>query len=359
MKQVLLGVFLLSTAMPVGFVATQTARAADVVGTWSARVYEKDKAGAPVEARLQLQMNVDDDRERNLSNWGQSVRVSELVNLPANLDAEQDVKFELRRDAGVVAFDGHFERGRGVGHLAFTANREFARALAQQSNDTPSDRELFSYALVDVSRAFVSELRAMGFGDVSLDEAYKLRIHGTTIDFIKSIRAEYPNVDLDDIRKLRIHGVHTTYIAGLKSAGLQNPSLDEVLKFRIHGVTLDYVKEMRALGLAHDLDDIVQSRIHGVTPAFAKEMAELGYRNLDFSDLRTFRIHGVSPAFVRDMSALGYTNVDADTLVKFRIHGITPKFVKELKDAGYTNLSEDELVDWAIHGRRLMKSRRR
>ena len=264
MKQVFLGVFLLATAMPVDVVTTQAARAADVEGTWSARVYDKDKAGAPVEARLQLQMNIDDDRERNWSNWGQSVRVSEFVNLPANLDTEQDVQFELRRDAGVVAFNGRFERGRGVGHLAFTANREFARALAQQSNDTPSDRELFSYALVDVSRAFPSELRSMGFGEVSLEEAYKLRIHGTTIDFIKSIRTEYPGVDLDDITKLRIHGVSTSYIAGLRSAGLQNPSLDEVLKFRIHGITPTFVKELKAAGYTNlSEDELVDWAIHG------------------------------------------------------------------------------------------------
>ena len=357
MKSIFLGLMVLAAAMPAD-VVTQNTRA-DVEGTWSARLYTKDKAGAPLEARLQLQMNIDDDRDRDWSNWGQSVRVSELANLPANLQPAQDVKFELRRDAGVVVFNGRFEEGRGVGHLAFTANREFARALAQQTSEPPTDRELFSYAMVDVSRAFVNELRTMGFGDVSLEEAYKLRIHGTTIDFVKSIRAEYPNVDLDDIKKLRIHGVNTGYIAGLKAAGLQNPSLDEVLKFRIHGVTLDYVKEMCALGLAHDLDDIVQSRIHGVTPAFAKDMAALGYKGLDFSDLRKFRIHGVTPDFVRDMASLGYKNIDADTLVKFRIHGITPKFVTELKDAGYANLSEDELVDWAIHGRRLLRTRRR
>ena len=359
MKRVVLGLCLLASAFPPEETSLET-RAADVEGTWSGRVYVSDKAGASRAPRLQLQMNIDDDRERNWSNWGQSLLVSEFSNLPANLDAEQDVKFELRRDAGLITFDGRFERGRGVGHLAFTANREFARALAQQTNDQPTDRELFSYAIVDVSRAFVAELRSMGFGEVSLDEAYKLRIHGTTIDFIKSIRAAgYANVDLDDIRKLRIHGVSPAYIDGLKAAGLQNPTLDEVLKFRIHGVTLDYVKQMRELGLAHDLDDIVQSRIHGVTPAFAKEMAAIGYKNLDFDDLRTFRIHGVSPTFVRDMAALGYTSLDADTLVKFRIHGITPKFVQELKDAGYTNLSEGELVDWAIHGRRLLKTRRR
>ena len=84
-------------------------------------------------------------------------------------------------------FDGRFENERGVGTMTFVPNREFARAMEQQTNDTFTDRELFSYAVLDVSRAFVSELQALGFRDVTLADARKLRIHGTTIDFNDSL----------------------------------------------------------------------------------------------------------------------------------------------------------------------------
>jgi hypothetical protein len=359
MKQILFGAFLLATVMPVEQVTTQSA-GSTVEGTWSARVYVSDREGADATPKLQLQMNIDSGRSGGWDNWGQSMPLAAFTGLPRNLDPRQDVRFELRRDAGVVTFDGRFENERGVGTLAFVPYREFARVMEQQTNDTFTDRELLSYAILDVSRAFVTELQGLGFRDVTLADARKLRIHGTTIDFIKGIRAAgYPDVDLDRIVKLRIHGVTPAFIAGIKAEGLTNPSLAEVTKFRIHGVTLDYIKQMRALGLADDLDDIVDSRIHGVTPAFAKDMAALGYGKAGFSQLRKFRIHGVTPSFVREMASLGYKNVDADTLVKFRIHGITPSFVKELSDAGYTNLSEQELVDWAIHGRRLLKTRKR
>lgn len=329
MKQILLGACVLAAFMPVEHVTTQSGRS-DIDGTWSARAYVSDRDGADTTPKLQMQMNVDTSNG-GWNNWGQSIPVSAFTGLPQTLDPRQDVRFELRREAGVVHFDGRFENGRGVGTMTFVPNREFARAMEQQTGDTVTDRQLFSYAVLDVSRAFVRELQALGYRDVTLADA----------------------------RKLRIHGVTPAFITGIKAAGLDNPTLAEVTKFRIHGVTLDYIKQMRALGLASDLDDIVDSRIHGVTPAFAKDMADLGYGDAGFRQLRKFRIHGVTPAFVRDMAALGYKNVDAGTLVKFRIHGITPSFVKELADAGYRNLSEEELVDWAIHGRRLLKTRKR
>lgn len=329
MKQILFGALLLAAVMPVEQAATQNARG-DIEGTWSARLQTTTRGGAEIAPALQMQMDTDSGNG-GWSNWGQSIPVSAFTGLPQDLGPRQDVRFELRREAGVVRFDGRFEGGRGVGTMTFVANREFARAMERQTNDTFTDRELFSYAVLDVSQAFVREIQALGFPDVTLADARKLRIHGVTPAFITGIRAE----------------------------GLTDPTLAEIVKFRIHGVTLDYIKQMRALGLASDLDDIVDSRIHGVTPAFAKEMADLGYGSVGFRQLRKFRIHGVSPSFVRELASLGYKNVDADTLVKFRIHGITPSFIKELDDAGYRNLSEEELVDWAIHGRRLLKTRKR
>lgn len=286
------------SAAPVS--AQQQSARADLEGTWSARLWDDENVGASRQRRLQLQMNLDD--ERNWSNWGQSVPVSAFSNLPANLDPPQDVAFELRREAGVIRFTGRFENGRGVGHLYFTANRAFERDMEQQTGDVFTERELFTFALLDVSRTFVKELQDLGYTTVTLDDARKARIHGVTKEYIQMLRAE----------------------------GLRDASLDEAVKFRIHGITAAYVKEMRAANLAHGLDDLLQLKIHGVTPAFVREMAALGYRN-----------------------------VDPDTIVKFRIHGITPAFVKDLADAGYKNLSEDELVDWAIHGRRLLKHRRK
>lgn len=333
------------------------AASADVEGTWSGRVRTQEKADGTREPRLQLQMNLDDDR--NWSNWGQSFPLTAFTSLPANLDNTQDVAFELRRDAGVIRFTGRFEGGRGVGHLFFTASRDFERAIEQQTRDTFTDRELFSFAVMDVSRAFVKELQDFGYRDVTLEDARKARIHGVTMDFLKEMRAANLGRDLDDMVQMRIHGVTPAYAREMRELAGQSFDADQLRQMRIHGVTAAYVKEMRAAGFNESLDALKQARIHGVTPAFAKDMAALGYTKLAFDDLRTFRIHGVSAAFVREMAALGYKNLDADTLVRFRIHGVTPSFVKELKAAGHDNLSEDELVDWAIHGRRLLKHRRK
>ena len=358
MKRVFLGLCLLAWAVSGETVRIQAA-SSGIEGTWSARVYVSEKAVSDPE-RLQLQISLDENG-RNWNNWGQSIPRSAFTNLPADLDAQQDARFELRREAGAIAFRGTFESGRGIGYLTFTPNREFARVMEQQTNESVSDRDLFSYAILDVSEAFVKEMQALGFADLTLAGARKLRIHGVTADYVREIRAAgLGGADLDDVVQLRIHGVTAEYAREMRALA-DGETLDagDIRQLRIHGVTPAYVKEMRDAGLAASLRDLRQSRIHGVTPSFANEMAALGYKGLDLRELRQFRIHGVTPSYVKAMADLGYRDVSATTIVKFRIHGITPSFVKELKDAGYTNLSDEELVDWAIHGRRLLRSKRK
>lgn len=329
-------------------------------GLWSARVHTS-KSGTPDPDRIQFQITLNQGTNHGWNDWGQSIRRADLTNLPSDLVARQDVRFELRREAGTVVFDGRFEDGRGVGTLHFTPDAAFQRMLEQEAGDALSERELFSYALLDVSRAFVDEMRALGFSSMTLSTARTLRIHGVSADYVRELRAEGLNTaDIDDVVQMRIHGVTASFAREMRAlANGETLDMQDLRQLRIHGVTPSFVKDMREAGLAMSLEEMRQARIHGLTPAFAREMAELGYGNASFDRLRQFRIHGVTPAYVREMASLGYRNVDASTLVQFRIHGVTPSFVRELRDAGYTDLSDMELVDWAIHGRRLLRTKRK
>lgn len=264
MKKVFLGLVLVSAAMPVENITTQSPHAA-VEGMWSARVSVSDREGADTTPTLQIQMNVDTGRNGGWNNWGQSMPLSAFTGLPQNLNPRQGVRFELRRDAGVVSFDGRFENERGVGTMTFTPNREFARVMEQQTSDTFTDRELFSFAVLDVSRAFVAELQALGFRDVTLADARKLRIHGVTPSFAKDMAA-----------------------LGYGDAGF---------------------RQLRTF------------RIHGVTPAFVRDMASLGYKGVDADTLVKFRIHGITPSFVRELADAGDTNLSEKELVDWAIHG--------------------------------------
>ena len=98
------------------FAGLQAASAqTDIHGTWTAELHQ---------GKVFLQVRTPAPPDQNRSNdwsgdWsmGQSFPVEDLSGLPPNDEhlTASAVKFEMRREAGTLAFDGSFRDGRGAG----------------------------------------------------------------------------------------------------------------------------------------------------------------------------------------------------------------------------------------------------
>jgi hypothetical protein len=310
-------------ADPRGPVMHAQGAATAIEGTWTAR-YAGRKGNAPDTTRIHLQFNYD------TSNMGHTWPVSALQGL--DLDREADnIRVELRREAGTLLLTGDVRRRRAFGIFDFTPNAEFARQIgAAAGRKALTPERLFAFAVHDVSRDYIKQLEALGYKDLDLDDLLAMRIHGVTADFIKELQA----------------------------LGYTSLSHSKLVAFRIHGATPEFVKRMADAGYANlAADDLVAARIHGVSPEFLEALKKNGYSSLDFDKLVAFRIHGVTADFIEEMAAVGYKELPAERLIAFRIHGVDAEFVKDLKEQGYSGLSSRDLVDARIHGRRWMRRR--
>lgn len=299
-----------------------TAAFANLEGAWTASAEDKRPD--------RIYMNITRGMHNNMGN---TMRLSDFADLTrAQIDAATmtPVQFQMRREAGNIAFEGTFRRGKGAGQFTFTPNRGYidaVRALGvpfdlqhhNRRREHTEEEDLFALALHDVSTAFIKQMQAEGF-KVSLEKYLEMRIFDITPEYIREMR----------------------------SLGFKNIDDDELVASKIHRVTPDYVRQMRAAGWDLSLDDLQSSRIHGATPEFAAEMKKLGY-SLDFDDLVSFRIHRVTAEFINELRQLGYDHVSADDLVSMRIHRVTPEFIRELKAAGYSNVPVEKLVSMRIH----------
>lgn len=284
MKRALAVAFTLALAL--------AAHADSLRGMWTASTWSvKD-----IE-RIQLNM------QRDHSNWGQDFKIAAFEGLSrAQITSASDapVKFALRRDAGLISFDGSFRDGEGAGHFTFTPNDSYLGTLRSMHISLDDDNK-------DRSEA---------------EELYRLAMFDVSLDFIRQMH------DLG-------------YDAGVR----------DLVRFRIHGVNPDMVRELRNLGLDHvSAEDLVRMRIHGATPDFIRAMADSGCRNLSVEALVRFRIHGVSPEFVREIASLGYRNVPSEDLVRMRIHGVSPEFIRDVENAGYKNVPVEKLIQMRIRG---------
>ena len=97
---------------------------------------------------------------------GQSFPIEELAGLPANDDqfTVSSVKFELRREAGTLAFDGSFRDGRGAGLFTFTPRADYIAEMKSlgYTDDLPLWRR-FQLAVHDVGPKYIRALKTEGY----------------------------------------------------------------------------------------------------------------------------------------------------------------------------------------------------
>lgn len=313
MMRALIASCLLLAATPVAHAGTR-----GVTGAWTATVSERRSD------RLEMSL-----RFGHSENDGAQYDLAELAGLTGAQLASSTrvpVEFELRREAGTVAFDGTFREGAGAGQFTFTPNHDFPRTLRSLGVDFEpdhgdADHELFVLTLFDVSSEFIRSMQAIGY-----------------------------KVDVQKYVEFRIFKVDPDYVRDMNSVGFRNLSADKLVETKIHGATPDYIRERRAKGDDLSLDDYIQERIFQITPEFADEIARAGYANLDHDKLVQFKIQGVTPEFIQQLRDLGYTHVAADDLVAMRIHGVSPEFIRRVNAAGYKRVPIEKLVQMRIFG---------
>jgi hypothetical protein len=292
---------------------------AAIEGAWTASVSEKHPD----------RLYVSTTRGESMQN-GSTMPLAAFTGLTAGQVAASTmtpVQFQLRREAGVVSYEGTFRNGKGAGQFTFQSSPSALAAIRALGVEPTLDRKdrgeeetLFTLTLLDVSTAYIRSMIAEGY-----------------------------RVSLKDYLSMRIFNVDPDYIHEMRALGFKELTKDDLVGSRIHGVTPQYIRETRAAGWDLSLHELQASRIHGATPQFAEEMKKLGY-GLSHKDLIAFRIHGVSAKFIEAIRKAGYDHVPAKQLIAMRIHGVTPEFIAEVDQAGYEKVPIEKLIAMKIHG---------
>jgi|SRR5690349_17276321 len=302
-----------------------TAAFAELDGAWTASTEDEKRPD-------RIYMNITRGIHQNMGNTMRISDFSELTRAQIDAATMTPVQFSMRREAGTIAFEGTFRRGKGAGQFTFAQNRAYIDAVRA----------------LGVAFDLDSDRRGRRREHTEEEDLFTLALHDVSTSFIKTMQAEGFKVSLEKYLEMRIFDITPEYIREMRSLGFKNIDSDELVASKIHRVTPEYVRQMRAAGWDLSLDDLQASSIHGATPEFAAEMKKLGY-SLDFDDLVAFRIHRVTPEFINELRELGYKNVSAEDLVAMRIHRVTPEFIRELKAAGYSNVPVEKLVSMKIH----------
>ena len=302
------------------------AQTGDIHGTWTAEIHTG-------KVFLQTRTAPPPDWNRSRGDWdgdwsmGQTMAVEEVSGLTNDerLTAGA-IKFELRREAGTLLFEGSFREGRGAGLFTFAPRAEFANEMARLGyRDELALWRRYQMAVQDVGPRYINALKSEGFQNLGLDQITRARNHGVTVEYIKSMKAEgYKAATLEELVRTRDHGVTAAYVQEMRKAGFTTESIDELVRAKDHGVNAAYVSELSRHGYGNlPLSDVVRARDHGVTADYVEDMKAIA-KEATLPQMIRMRDHGVTPGFVSHARARGFTTSDPDELVRLKDRGLRP-----------------------------------
>jgi hypothetical protein len=213
---------------------------ADLEGAWTAQADDK---------KDRIYFNT---TRHPFGNWGMSHDLSDFTGLTrAQIDAAATtpVQFVMRRDAGTITFDGTFRKGFGAGQLTFTPNRSYfssIRSLGIRYEPQKSEEEdLFRYAMTDVSIGYAREMHAI-YPDSDLRDLYRLRAVNVTPAWLREMRGAGVEIrSAQEAKKLAGTGVTAKFVRELADAGYKNLSVRDLTRLAAAGVDGKFIRDMQ------------------------------------------------------------------------------------------------------------------
>src|SRR6185436_7325451 len=142
-------------------------------------------------------------------------------------------KFNMRRDAGTLVFEGVFRSGAGAGMFDFTPSQTFPAEMARRGFVSPTKTEQYLLARGDIGFAYLDELNAQKYEKPTLDDLVRAADHGVHLEYLKGMgSAGYHLGQISALIRTRDHGVTPTYVRALSDAGFKNLSAEELVRAR-------------------------------------------------------------------------------------------------------------------------------
>jgi hypothetical protein len=257
----------------------------DAVGTWEIRGTQT----APV---VYLRLS-----ERASSSHGSTVPIARFEGLTRTLlsGAGGAATFNLRRDAGVLAFAGTFRSGVGAGTYTFTPSAAFSAELARRGFARPTAADQYLLARGDIELAFLDELATQQYARPELSQLVRAADHGVDVSFVREMGGlGYHLGQIDALIVQRDHGVSPQFIRDLGAQGLTGVTAEDLIRARDHGISPEYVRDLRELGYQPTLDELTTARDHGVDAEFVRRVTGQGRASLTLAELAAIRDRGTA-----------------------------------------------------------------
>jgi hypothetical protein len=217
------------------------------------------------------------------------------------LSSGSTVNFQLKRDAGTFNCTGRFNNGNGAGSFEFSPDPGFVARMREQGYDSLSAETQLLMAVYDVNAAFVNDLHAAGYNDLTLDQLIRMGMQRAASDTRSGTLGRGPSPQPHVMIAPQARGANNL-VSEMEAMGYSRPSAHQLSAMSTQGVTPNFVKEISSyFSTQPTIDQLIGMRTQGATPEYIKELASLGYTGLSAKQVICLRARGITPAYIQSL----------------------------------------------------------
>jgi beta-lactamase regulating signal transducer with metallopeptidase domain len=196
------------------------------------------------------------------------------------------------------------------------------------------------------SSSYIDGLKAAGLDHLSIEQLIALKTQHVTPEYVRELHAQGLHPSVDEIIAMKVQSVGPEYIKDMRDLGI-DADVNTAIAMKVQNISAEYVKVMKNLGLKADAEAAIAMKVQGVTPEYVESLRDLQLK-LDVQDIVALKVQGVTAEQARELKNLGL-QLDGSDLIALKIQGVTPVYVRDIEALGL-KLDSEKLVAMKIQG---------
>jgi beta-lactamase regulating signal transducer with metallopeptidase domain len=209
---------------------------------------------------------------------------------------------------------------------------------ARTSKPSPAHSQSSETAAVSASSAssssassYIDGMKAAGLGDLTVDQLIALKIQDVTPEYVRGLHEQGLHPDANSLIAMRVQDITPEYVRGLHASGL-NPDENQIVALKIQGADGDYYRGLKEAGIEPDLNTLIGLKVQGVTPEYVRELRAAGL-TVNADQVIALKVQDVSPEYLKGLHEQGI-DPRADDAIAMRVQDVTPEYVRDIRALG-------------------------
>jgi beta-lactamase regulating signal transducer with metallopeptidase domain len=179
--------------------------------------------------------------------------------------------------------------------------------------------------------SYIDGMKAAGLGDLTVDQLIAMKIQDVTPEYVRELQEQGLHPDVNNLIAMRVQGITPEYVRGLHASGL-NPDQNQIIALKIQGADGEYYRGLKEAGLQPDVNTLIGLKVQGVTPEYVRELRAAGL-TVTADQVIALKVQDVSPEYLKGLHEQGI-DPRANDAIAMRVQNVTPEYVRDIRALG-------------------------